>query len=130
MIKPANKNNKTISSIQVIIIIAILILQYFAYKKMGVQRTLVYYNYFLEKDYHIRTILTIIDICFFSYIAYTLCRYKKLSLDTLIVSILIIAILYGSYKSFNVTKYAIVILLILINILQFKKTGDKYEKIK
>lgn len=121
MIKPANKNNKTISSIQVIIIIAILILQYFAYKKMGVQRTLVYYNYFLEKDYHIRTVLTIIDICFFSYIAYTLYSYKKLSLDTLIVSILIIAILYGSYKSFNVTKYAIAILLILINILQFIK---------
>lgn len=130
MIKPANKKNKTISSIQVVLIITILILQYFAQKKMGVQRTLVYYNYFLEKDYHIRTVLTIIDICFFSYIAYTLFRYKKLSLDTLILSILILTLLYGSYEGFNVTKYAIVILLILINILQFIKTGEKYEKIK
>lgn len=97
---------------------------------MGVQRTLVFYNYNLENNYNIKTIFKLIALVFFIFIIYSFIKYKNLKAISLLCILAMLILMTLDISIFNLTKYAISLLLLIINILEFNKIGEKNEKIK
>lgn len=129
MIKPQNKNI-ILSIFQFIFLLGIFLIQYFSRKKMGVQRTLVYYNYNLENNYNIKIIIILISLGLLIYLIYNFYKYKTLRVINLLSTIAILILMTININKFKLIKYAISFLLLLINILEFNKIGEKYEKHK
>jgi len=124
MTKQAKNKNKIISIFQILFIIIGLLLQYFTKKKMGVQRTLIYYNYNLENNYHIKLIYILVAILFLTYIIYKWFKYKYISPISIISIFAILILVLVDINIFKLTKYAISSLLILVNILELFKRGE------
>lgn len=124
MTKQAKNKNKIISIFQILFIIIGLLLQYFIKKKMGVQRTLIYYNYNLENNYHIKLIYILVAILFLTYIIYKWFKYKYISPISIIFIFTILILVLVDINIFKLTKYAISLLLILVNILELFKRGE------
>lgn len=124
MTKQAKNKNKIISIFQILFIIIGLLLQYFTKKKMGVQRTLIYYNYNLENNYHIKLIYILVAILFLKYIIYKWFKYKYISPISIISIFAILILVLVDINIFKLTKYAISSLLILVNILELFKRGE------
>jgi len=124
MTKQAKNKNKIISIFQILFIIIGLLLQYFTKKKMGVQRTLIYYNYNLENNYHIKLIYILFAILFLTYIIYKWFKYKYISPISIISIFAILILVLVDINIFKLTKYAISSLLILVNILELFKRGE------
>ncbi len=123
MTKHQKNRNILLNVIQIFLLLIIGLLQYFQYKKMGVQRTLVYYNYYLEKDYNIKIFFTIIAIILLLVSIYIAIKNKKFTLSILL-SIIILLINNFEIEVLKFTKYGVLILLIVMNILELIK-GDK-----
>lgn len=124
MTKQAKNKNKIISIFQILFIIIGLLLQYFTKKKMGVQRTLIYYNYNLENNYHIKLIYILVAILFLTYIIYKWFKYKYISPISIISIFAILILVLVDINIFKLTKYAISSVLILVNILELFKRGE------
>ena len=127
MTRPQNKKN-IISLFQFFFLILTFVIQYYSRKKMGVQRTIAYYNYILEETYNIKIILLAIEILFFIYIIYKWFKYKKISFIVITSSLLILILMLANLSKFKLTKYSISILLLLVNILEFFKQGEHLWK--
>lgn len=123
MTKHQKNRNILLNVIQIFLLLIIGLLQYFQYKKMGVQRTLVYYNYYLEKDYNIKIFFTIIAIILLLVSIYIAIKNKKFTLSILL-PIIILLINNFEIEVLKFTKYGVLILLIVMNILELIK-GDK-----
>ena len=129
MIKPQNRN-KILRIFQIIFLVGMFLIQYYSKKKMGVQRTLVFYNYNLENNYNIKTIFILIALVFFTFIIFSYIKYKNLKEISLLCILAILILMVFDITKFKLTKYAISLLLLIINILEINKIGEKNEKIK
>lgn len=128
MIKQKKNKIITINIIQSIGLLGIFLIQYFVNKKMGVQRTLMYYNYLIENKY--KLVFIILILLFLLRIILYLRKSKSIPPIFFIITMVIIGLLFLDIDKFKLTKYAIFLMLSIINILQFIKEEKVNEKIK
>ena len=128
MIKQKKNKIITINIIQSIGLLGIFLIQYFVNKKMGVQRTLMYYNYLIENKY--KLVFIILILLFLLRIILYLRKSKSIPPIFFIITMVIIGLLFLDIQKFKLTKYAIFVMLSIINILQFIKEEKVNEKIK
>lgn len=128
MIKQAKNKLIIIRTFQILLIITGSLVQYFSTKKMGVQRTITYYNYYWQERYHLKEIIFILAILLLIYTIYRWFKYKKINIISLFCPILTLLLVFANSGEFKLTKYALSIILVLVNILELIKTGENYEK--
>lgn len=118
MIKQAKNKQKLIRTLEIFLLISGCLIQYLIRKKMGVQRTIIYYNYLLENDYHIKELLFIFVLLSLIYIIYRWFKYKKFSIISTLCTLFILLLIFVNQGIFKLSKYAISIILVLVNILE------------
>lgn len=128
MIKQKKNKIITINIIQSIGLLGIFIIQYFVNKKMGVQRTLMYYSYLIENKYKLLFIL--VNIAFLLRIILISKKSKNLFPTSFIITIIMFGILLLDIDKIRLTRYPILVMLSIINIFQFIKEEKVNEKIK
>lgn len=128
MIKQAKNKLIFVRTMQFLLLFLGVLLQYFSKKKMGVQRTITYYNYYLEENYHIKEILFLVAFILLIYIFYRWFTYNTFYIISLLCILLIFLLIFVDIRTFKLTKYAISIILVLVNILELLKIGEKNEK--
>lgn len=128
MIKQAKNKLIIIRTFQILLIITGFLVQYFSTKKMGVQRTITYYNYYWQEKYHLKEIIFILAILLLIYTIYRWFKYKKINIISLFCPILTLLLVFTNVREFKLTKYALSIILVLVNILELIKKGENYEK--
>lgn len=87
-----------------------------------------YYNYLIENKY--KLVFIILILVFLLRIILNLKKSKNIPPISFIITMIIIGLLFLDIDKFKLTKYAIFLMLSIINILQFIKEEKVNEKIK